>query len=95
MGFKVELPEGTLLVNEDHLKRLVQEVMAEVQRSNGKDEIMTIREAAEYLKVSVPTVRTMIANKEIPYFQRGQVIRLNLAEVKAWMRCNSNQKERG
>ncbi|WP_242035299.1 helix-turn-helix domain-containing protein [Mesobacillus harenae] len=63
----------------------------EIKDEDEKEEIMTIREAADYLKVSVPTVRNMIASKEIPFFQRGQVIRLNRWDVKEWLRKNSYQ----
>ncbi|AQX52861.1 helix-turn-helix domain-containing protein [Bacillus altitudinis] len=89
MNFKLELPEGTILISRTDLKEVLQEMLSEVQGDNVKEEIMTIREAAEYLKVSVPTVRNMIANREIPFFQRGQVIRLNRWDVKEWLRNNS------
>ncbi|NRK74367.1 helix-turn-helix domain-containing protein, partial [Salmonella enterica subsp. enterica serovar Typhi] len=49
----------------------------------------TIKEAADYLKVSVPTIRNMISSKEIPFFQRGQIIRLNRWDVQKWLRNNS------
>jgi excisionase family DNA binding protein len=91
LNFKLELPEGTILINRTELKELLQEMLAEVHGENEEGEVMTIREAAEYLKVSVPTVRNMIARKEIPFFQRGQVIRLNRRDIKEWLRNNSNQ----
>lgn len=89
MNFKLELPEGTFLINRAELKEVLEEIMAEGQGDNLKEEIMTIQEAAQYLKVSVPTVRTMIASNEIPYFKRGQVIRLNRRDVKEWIRNQS------
>lgn len=92
MNFKLELPEGTMLINRTDLKEVLKETLMEVQGDNVKEEIMTIREAAEYLKVSVPTVRNMIANKEIPFFQRGQVIRLNRCDVKEWIRSKSKEQ---
>jgi excisionase family DNA binding protein len=90
MNFKLELPEGTILINRTELREVLQELLLEVQEDYFNGDIMTIREAAEYLKVSVPTVRNLIASKEIPFFQRGQVIRLNRWDVKEWMRHNSN-----
>lgn len=91
MNFKLELPEGTILMNRADLKEVLQEMLTEVHGENAEGEIMTIREAAEYLKVSVPTIRNMIASKEIPFFQRGQVIRLNRRDVKEWLRNNLSQ----
>lgn len=86
MNVKLELPEDIYFVKKSELKDLLREMFTEVQGNNVEDEIMTIREAADYLKVSVPTVRSMIATKEIPFFQRGQVIRLNRLDVKDWLR---------
>lgn len=89
MNFKLELPEGTILVDREELREVLQDIVKEAWVENSSEEIMTIREAAEYLKVSVPTVRKMIAEKEIPFFQRGQVIRLNRSDLQRWMRRSS------
>ncbi|MBT2735327.1 helix-turn-helix domain-containing protein [Bacillus sp. ISL-7] len=91
MNFKLELPEGTILINRNELKEVLQEMLSEMQNESGREEIFTIREAADYLKVSVPTVRKMIANKEIPFFQRGQVIRINRNDLQNWLRSNSKK----
>lgn len=89
MNFKLELPKDTVLINRIDLKEALKELISELQEEETKAEIMTIRETAEYLKVSIPTVRNMIASKQIPFFQRGQVIRLNRWDVKEWVRHNS------
>ncbi|UOQ44580.1 excisionase family DNA-binding protein [Halobacillus salinarum] len=89
MSLKLELPEGTLLVSKKELKNVIQEVLEEVEAESTEQDIMTIQETAEYLKVSVPTVRSMITNNEIPYFQRGQIYRLNRLDVKGWIRQKS------
>ncbi|MEH7610767.1 helix-turn-helix domain-containing protein [Gottfriedia acidiceleris] len=88
MNFSFELPKDALITTRTDLKETLRELIVEVQGENVKEEIMTIREAAEYLKVSVPTIRALIASKEIPFFQRGQVIRLNRWAVQEWMRKN-------
>lgn len=92
MNFKFEIPEETLVIKRTDLEETLRELIGELQESSLKEEIMTIKQAAEYLKVSIPTVRTLIANKEIPYFQRGQVIRINRNDLKAWIRKNSREK---
>lgn len=91
MNFKLELPEGTLLINRTDLKEALREILAELQEDSVKDEFMTIRGTAEYMKTSIPTIRTMIANNDIPFFQRGQVIRLNRWDVREWMRNYSKK----
>ena len=70
MNFKLELPRGTILLNRSDLKVVLEELLGEIQDQEAEDEIMTIKEAAEYLKVSVPTIRNMIAAREIPFFQK-------------------------
>ncbi|MEH7373119.1 helix-turn-helix domain-containing protein [Priestia megaterium] len=92
MNFKLELPEDTFIISREDLRETLQEMMVEFLQRNEKEEVMTIREAADYLKVSIPTVRDMIANKEIPFFQRGQIIRLNSRDVKAWMWSTSKEQ---
>ena len=89
-SFKLELPEDTIIFNRSDLKEVLLELFEEVREEDVENEIMTIREVAEYLKISVPTVRNMIARKEIPYFQRGQVIRINRRDIKKWISNNSN-----
>lgn len=91
MNFKLELPKDTVLINRMDLKEALKELMSELQEEETKAEMMTIRETAEYLKVSIPTVRNMIASKQIPFFQRGQVIRLNRWDIKEWIRNNSKE----
>ncbi|KLV30444.1 helix-turn-helix domain-containing protein [Priestia megaterium] len=92
MNVKLELPEDTFIIRREELRETLQEMMAEFLQRSEKEEVMTIREAADYLKVSIPTVRNMIANKEIPFFQRGQIIRLNSGDVKAWMWSTSKEQ---
>ncbi|WP_209481491.1 helix-turn-helix domain-containing protein [Virgibacillus litoralis] len=86
MNFKIELPEDTFMVTRDDLKEVIKVLMDEIQKDIDNTQIMTIKETSEFLKVSVPTVRKMIDNKEIPFFQRGQVIRLNRSDLKEWLR---------
>lgn len=90
MQFNFKLPDDTLVVKRTDLKEVLEEMLVDIQEKDGTNDIMTIKQTAEYLKVSVPTVRIMIANREIPFFQRGQVIRLNRKDVKEWLRINSN-----
>jgi|GEM_PF-1214311 len=87
MNFKLELPEGMCLLNKKDLKELLQDLLFEIQ--NESDNVMTVNEVAEYLKVSIPTVRKMITNKEIPYFKNGQIIRFKRSDINEWLRNNS------
>lgn len=90
LNIQFELSEDTILISRQDLKAELKELIKEMQQESSIGSILTIKETAAFMKVSVPTVRTLIANKEIPFFQRGQVIRLNKADVVNWLRKNSN-----
>jgi excisionase family DNA binding protein len=91
MNFKFEFPEETLVIKKSDLKELMKELINEVEI---EDKIMTVSEVADYLKVSVPTVRNMMLDRDIPYFQQGQVIRFKLSEVDRWLDINTINKRR-
>lgn len=80
----LEFPADNFLLDHSTLKEIIREVVNEVMSENNQ--VITIKETAEFLKVSIPTVRAWIASNEIPYFQRGQVIRLNKVDILDWFR---------
>ena len=88
MNLNFEFSPDTLLISKEDLKEILSGIISEIHAECNGEEVMTIKETAEYLKVSVPTVRSMIINKEIPYFQRGQVIRLSKPQIVQWMNHN-------
>lgn len=93
MNVSFKVPNDVLLVKREELMRLLQEMLADMQVQIKQGEVMTIKETADFLKVSIPTVRAMIASKDIPFFQRGQVIRLNRWDVLEWMRENRKNEQ--
>ncbi|MCT8136471.1 helix-turn-helix domain-containing protein [Anaerobacillus sp. CMMVII] len=95
MNFSFELPKDTIVTNRTELKETIKELVMEMQGEISQEEIMTVREVAGYLKVSVPTIRSMVAKKEIPFYQRGQVIRFNKSDIREWLRRNSELESRG
>ena len=49
------------------------------------DEIWTVKEAADYLKVSPYCLRELCRKKQIPHFRVGdKLIRFTGAEIKKW-----------
>lgn len=92
LKFRLEIPKGMILINQSELREVLKEMLYEVISEKDCHEILTINDAAQYLKVSVPTVRNMIAKNELPYFQSGQVIRINRRDLQEWMRIKSQYK---
>ena len=63
------------------------------------DELLTPRELAALLKVSIRQVQAMAANREIPAFrlsgsQRGEW-RFRRSEIDAWLEARRNQPREG
>ncbi|NKB61262.1 MAG: helix-turn-helix domain-containing protein [Gammaproteobacteria bacterium] len=54
------------------------------------DQIMTVKEVAEYLKVNERTVYRMAAESKIPAFKVGGSWRFKQAEIEKWIKMQSN-----
>lgn len=85
MNFSFDLPEGTLVIARDDLKSVMRELIDEIQTEENCDEVLRISEAAILMKVSVPTVRSLVERNDIPHFKRGQVIRFRRSDILEWM----------
>lgn len=53
------------------------------------NEILTIREVAEYLKLAEKTVYRLVAEGKIPGFKVGGAWRSRRAEIDAWIKRQS------
>lgn len=51
-----------------------------------EDEILTIREVAEYLKIKEKTAYALVARGEIPGFKVGGSWRFRKSELNRWIR---------
>ena len=54
------------------------------------EEILTIKEVADYLRVDRYTIYRLLANKKLPAFKVGNQWRFNRKMVDAWLMRNSN-----
>ena len=57
----------------------------EVARVDGERRLVDIEGAAEYLTVSVRYVRTLLADRRLPYLKVGKYVRFDLDELDAWL----------
>ncbi|RYE37418.1 MAG: DNA-binding protein [Sphingobacteriales bacterium] len=51
-----------------------------------RDDLLTIRQAAELLSLSVPTLYTKVSRKEIPVNKRGKRLYFSTTELSEWVR---------
>ena len=57
------------------------------------DQILTVKEVAEYLKVNDRTVYRMPTAGDIPAFKVGASWRFKLSELELWMEKQHNQSQ--
>lgn len=56
------------------------------------DQIMTVKEVADYLKVNERTVYRMAAASQLPAFKVGGSWRFKQAEIELWIKEQHNQQ---
>ncbi|MET4141464.1 helix-turn-helix domain-containing protein [Pedobacter sp. UYP1] len=49
-------------------------------------DLLTIKQAAEFLSLSVPTLYTKVSRKEIPVNKRGKRLYFSTAELSTWIK---------
>jgi excisionase family DNA binding protein len=47
--------------------------------------MMTIKDVADYLRLSKQTIQRYVLNKEIPFYKVKKVIRFRLSEIEQWI----------
>ncbi|MBT2561361.1 helix-turn-helix domain-containing protein [Pedobacter sp. ISL-68] len=86
-----QLPEAISTLHEkvDSIKDL----LVENQQANQSphSDLLTIVQAAEFLKLSVPTLYTKVSRGEIPVNKRGKRLYFSLAELSAWIRAGKKK----
>ncbi len=59
--------------------------------SNSEGEILTIKQVADYLKVTERTIYRLAAAKKIPAFKVGGTWRFSRADIDSWIKQQSTQ----
>lgn len=72
---------------EKHVSEPQDEVNSGKDLSSG---FLNVQDIAEYLKVRVSTVYSMVEEKKVPHYRIGRQIRFKKSEIDAWM---EKQKE--
>jgi len=82
-----ELPQAISVLHEkvDCIKDLLLENRLQ-NPQRPRDDLLTIRQAAEFLSLSVPTLYTKVSRKEIPVNKRGKRLYFSMVELSEWVR---------
>ncbi len=83
----MENPFQTLLDRLDQLDQRVVELqrLVEKQTTSPSDELMTIRQVSEYLKLAVNTLRGYTSKNEIPHIKKGKRTYFLKKDIDAWL----------
>ncbi|WP_316741273.1 helix-turn-helix domain-containing protein [Pedobacter antarcticus] len=82
-----ELPQAISVLHEK--VNLIKDLILENRLQNPqrpRDDLLTIRQAAEFLSLSVPTLYTKVSRKEIPVNKRGKRLYFSTVELSDWVR---------
>ncbi|MBB2147321.1 helix-turn-helix domain-containing protein [Pedobacter gandavensis] len=79
-----KLPEVIRILFEkvEHMEELLQDLQPQ---SPNENELLTIHEAAEFLKVTVPALYTKVSRQEIPVSKPGKRLYFNKTELRKWI----------
>lgn len=58
----------------------------------GKDELITIKDVAEFLQIAEKTIYRMAADGKIPAFKVGGSWRFKRREIENWLESQRNDK---
>ena len=77
-----QLPKAvTMLTNEiSELKRLLLE-KREQQQTKQPEQFLNIKEAAQFLKLTVPTIYSKVSKRELPCMKRGKRLYFSSTEL--------------
>lgn len=67
-----------------------EEVMKMVTANSVDTQLMTVENAAEFMQVSVLTIRKFM-RQGLPHFQSGQVIRFLRSDIIEWMKAKGEK----
>jgi excisionase family DNA binding protein len=80
-----QLPQAVSQLQDklDNIERLLLS-RSEVSQPDA-DKLLTIREAAEFLHLTVPTIYSLVSRAEIPVCKRGKRLYFSKLEVTSWI----------
>lgn len=74
----------------DTLANMLQKILSN-QKLDDEDELLSITEAAHFLKLAVPTLYAHVAQSTIPYFKPAKQLYFSKSELTDWVK-NSRKK---
>lgn len=79
-------------LNQDEFKNLLKEAVREVMNENYQEpepdipRILDVKQTAELLRISVPTLYGKTFRRLVPHFKRGKRLYFILSDLETWIR---------
>lgn len=77
---------ATQLSNIENLLLDIKQAVPKNSTTSEADELMTVQDAATFLKLSVPTIYGLTQRAEIPVCKRGKRLYFSKLELTAWIK---------
>ena len=85
-----QLPRAVKLLFEK-LEAIEKLLQMNTENSSGEDELLTVKDTAKFLSLSVPTVYTLISKGEIPVMKRSKRCYFSKLELLAYLKEGRKQ----
>lgn len=81
-----KLPEavGQLLEKLENIERLLQQKNLKEQKK--ADDVLTIDQAAEFLRLAKPTIYALVGRREIPFMKKSKRLYFSTNDLTQWLR---------
>jgi len=76
---------STRLQNIENLLRDINNCLEARTFNSNEEQLMSIKEVANYLNLSIPTIYGYTAKRYIPYAKRGNRLYFNKSEINQWI----------
>ena len=72
------------LINQvDNIERLLQHKL--IKSKSEENEVLVIRQAADFLRLSLPTIYGLVSNRKIPFMKKGKRLYFSKHELSKWI----------
>lgn len=84
-------------LNSEQLSRLIQNSVRKVLKETAteQDRLLTVHEAADFLKLTAPTIYAKVSRGELPHMKLGKRLYFSSAELRSYLKAegkNTNAK---
>lgn len=66
--------------------RSINQILTEIPSQTDEDELLSVQEAAEFLKLSVPTIYGKISKRQLPYLKKTRRVYFSKKDLYAYLR---------